>query len=78
MEPVYGTVIQAARLIWRLQGLKFTVTGIENLPITGGAVVAINHTSYFDFTFAGLPAYLQHRGRKVRFMAKKEVFDSKV
>jgi len=78
VEPVYGTVIQAARLIWRLQGLKFTVTGIENLPITGGAVVAINHTSYFDFTFAGLPAYLQHRGRKVRFMAKKEVFDSKV
>ena len=78
MEPVYGTVIQAARLVWRLQGLKFTVTGIENLPVTGGAVVAINHTSYFDFTFAGLPAYLQHRGRKVRFMAKKEVFDSKV
>jgi 1-acyl-sn-glycerol-3-phosphate acyltransferase len=78
VEPVYGTVIQAARLIWRLQGLKFTVTGIENLPITGGAVVAINHTSYFDFTFAGLPAYLQHRGRKVRFMAKKEVFDSKL
>ncbi len=79
MEPVYGTVIQAARLIWRLQGLKFTVTGgVEHLPVTGGAVIAINHTSYFDFTFAGLPAYLQHRGRKVRFMAKKEVFDSKV
>ncbi|KLI04745.1 acyltransferase [Mycolicibacterium conceptionense] len=78
MEPVYGTVIQLARLAWRLQGLKFTVTGVENLPVTGGAVVAINHTSYFDFTFAGLPAYLQKRGRKVRFMAKKEVFDNKV
>jgi 1-acyl-sn-glycerol-3-phosphate acyltransferase len=78
VEPVYGTVIQAARLVWRVQGLKFTVTGLEHLPVTGGAVVAINHTSYFDFTFAGLPAYLQHRGRKVRFMAKKEVFDSKV
>jgi 1-acyl-sn-glycerol-3-phosphate acyltransferase len=51
---------------------------VENLPATGGAVVAINHTSYFDFTFAGLPAYLQHRGRKVRFMAKREVFDSKL
>ncbi len=36
-------------------GLKFTVTGVENLPVTGGAVMAINHTSYFDFTFAGLP-----------------------
>jgi 1-acyl-sn-glycerol-3-phosphate acyltransferase len=78
VEPVYGTVIQAARLAWKLQGLTFTVTGVENLPATGGAVVAINHTSYFDFTFAGLPAYLQHRGRKVRFMAKQEVFDNKI
>lgn len=75
---MYGTVIQLARLAWRLQGLKFTVAGVENLPVTGGAVVAINHTSYFDFTFAGLPAYQQKRGRKVRFMAKKEVFDGKV
>jgi 1-acyl-sn-glycerol-3-phosphate acyltransferase len=78
VEPVYATVIQAARLTWALQGLTFKVTGVENLPATGGAVVAINHTSYFDFTFAGLPAYLQHRGRKVRFMAKKEVFDGKL
>ncbi|BBX67763.1 lysophospholipid acyltransferase family protein [Mycolicibacterium psychrotolerans] len=78
MEPVYGTVIQLARAVWRAQGLKFTVTGVENLPRTGGAVIAINHTSYFDFTFAGLPAYRQHLGRKVRFMAKKEVFDHKV
>ena len=78
MEPVYGTVIQLARLVWRVQGLKFTVTGVENLPATGGAVIAINHTSYFDFTFAGLPAYRQQPGRKVRFMAKKEVFDNKI
>jgi 1-acyl-sn-glycerol-3-phosphate acyltransferase len=78
VEPVYGTVIQIARLAWRVQGLKITVTGVENLPRTGGAVVAINHTSYFDFTFAGLPAFEQGLKRKVRFMAKKEVFDSKV
>ena len=78
VEPVYGTVIRAARVVWRLQGLDFTVTGVENLPPTGGAVVAINHTGYFDFTFAGLPAFLQGRGRKVRFMAKREVFDSKI
>ncbi|MET0996120.1 MAG: 1-acyl-sn-glycerol-3-phosphate acyltransferase [Mycobacterium sp.] len=78
MEPVYGTVIQTARLAWRLQGLTFTVTGVENLPRIGGAVIAINHTSYFDFTFAGLPAYKQRLGRRVRFMAKKEVFDHKI
>jgi 1-acyl-sn-glycerol-3-phosphate acyltransferase len=78
VEPVYGTVIQLARLIWKVQGLTFTVTGQEHLPRIGGAVVAINHTSYFDFTFAGLPAYQQGLGRKVRFMAKQEVFDHKV
>ncbi|HUL98198.1 MAG TPA: 1-acyl-sn-glycerol-3-phosphate acyltransferase [Mycobacterium sp.] len=78
MEPVYATVIQAARLIWKIQGLTFTVSGVEHLPATGGAVIAINHTSYFDFTFAGLPAYKQGLGRKVRFMAKQEVFDHKV
>ena len=77
MEPVYGTVIQLARALWRFQGLTFTVTGVENVPVEGGAVIAINHTGYLDFTFAGLPAYKQKRGRKVRFMAKKEVFDSK-
>ncbi|BCJ83279.1 1-acyl-sn-glycerol-3-phosphate acyltransferase [Mycolicibacterium sp. TY81] len=77
VEPVYGTVIKLARTVWRAQGLTFTVTGAENLPVSGGAVVAINHTSYFDFTFAGLPAVMQKRGRKVRFMAKKEVFDNK-
>ena len=78
MEPVYGTVIQLARLLWRVQGLTFTVTGVEHLPAEGGAVIAINHTGYIDFTFAGLPAYKQKRGRKVRFMAKKEVFDNKI
>ncbi|WP_163733090.1 lysophospholipid acyltransferase family protein [Mycobacterium gallinarum] len=78
MEPVYGTVIQLARMLWRFQGLTFTVTGVEHLPAEGGAVIAINHTGYLDFTFAGLPAYRQKRGRKVRFMAKKEVFDNKI
>ncbi|MEY8013696.1 lysophospholipid acyltransferase family protein [Mycobacterium servetii] len=78
MEPAYGTVIQLARLVWRMQGLNITVTGVENLAASGGAVVAINHTSYLDFMFAGLPAYRQGLGRKVRFMAKQEVFDHSI
>jgi 1-acyl-sn-glycerol-3-phosphate acyltransferase len=78
VEPVYGTIIQFVRLTWRVQGLRFTVLGQENIPATGGAVIAINHTSYFDFTLAGLPAYREHRARKIRFMAKQEVFDNKI
>src|SRR6202167_339644 len=78
VEPVYGTIIKVARLTWRVQGLRFTVTGVENLPATGGAVIAINHTGYMDFTFAGIPAFQQGLGRKVRFMATQEVFDHKI
>ncbi|HTQ17446.1 1-acyl-sn-glycerol-3-phosphate acyltransferase [Mycobacterium sp.] len=78
MEPVYGTVIQIVRLIFRIQGLKITTSGVENLPTSGGAVIAINHTGYLDFMLAGLPTYEQGLGRKVRFMAKQEVFDQKI
>ncbi len=78
MEPVYGTLITAARTMWKVQGLRFTMTGIENIPKTGGAVIAINHTGYIDFTFAGLPVFRQGLGRKVRFMAKQEIFDHSV
>lgn len=78
MEPAYRSVIAGVHLLWRTQGLKFTITGTEHLPATGGAVVAINHTGYLDFTFAGLPFYRQRPRRLIRFMAKQEVFDHKV
>ncbi|WP_067532165.1 lysophospholipid acyltransferase family protein [Nocardia crassostreae] len=76
MEPVYYPIIGLARTVFALQGLKFTVKGDENIPATGGAVIAINHTGYMDFTYAGLPA--RTTKRYIRFMAKKEVFDNPV
>ncbi|MGW4244015.1 lysophospholipid acyltransferase family protein [Nocardia sp. NPDC004722] len=76
MEPVYYPVIGLARTIFALQGLKFTVKGEDNIPATGGAVIAINHTGYMDFTYAGLPA--RATKRYIRFMAKKEVFDNSI
>lgn len=75
-EPTYTPVIALTRLVFRGLGLKFTISGEENVPRTGGAVMAINHVGYLDFTFAGLAA--RPAGRLVRFMAKKEVFDHKV
>ncbi|WP_181700204.1 lysophospholipid acyltransferase family protein [Nocardia sp. GTS18] len=76
MEPVYRSIIGLARTVFFLEGLKFTVKGAENIPATGGAVVAINHTGYMDFTYAGLPARTPKR--YIRFMAKAEVFDNKI
>jgi 1-acyl-sn-glycerol-3-phosphate acyltransferase len=76
MEPVYSPVVGLARLVFRAQGLRFTILGAEHVPTVGGAVMAINHTGYFDFTYAGLAA--QPSGRLVRFMAKKSVFSHPV
>src|SRR5918997_1838682 len=75
-EPVYRPVIGFTKGVFRALGIRFDITGVEHVPKTGGAVMAINHTGYLDFTFAGLAAH--PAGRMVRFMAKKEVFDHKV
>ena len=71
-DRVYASVIAAARLLFRVQGLRFRVEGAENVPRTGGAVMAINHIGYMDFTYAGFAAL--PAGRLVRFMAKQDVF----
>ena len=46
------------------------------MPTRGGAVMAINHIGYMDFTYAGLSALKS--GRLVRFMAKDDVFRHRV
>lgn len=76
MDPVYRTIIGIARTVFAFEGLKFSVKGERNIPASGGAVIAINHTGYMDFTYAGLPARTPKR--YIRFMAKKEVFDNKI
>lgn len=76
MEPVYGSIVTFARALFTAQGLKFTVTGTEQIPRVGGAVIAVNHTGYLDFAYAG-KAVLPVK-RFIRFMAKHEVFEHKV
>jgi 1-acyl-sn-glycerol-3-phosphate acyltransferase len=76
VEIVYPPAVVLSKLVFRGLGIRFTVTGAEHVPRTGGAVMAINHVGYLDFTFAGLAA--QPANRLVRFMAKKEVFDHKL
>ncbi len=76
MEPLYRSVIGVARVLFFAQGSRFTVLGAEHVPSEGGAVMAINHTSYLDFTYAGLAA--RPHGRYVRFMAKQSIFRHRV
>ncbi len=55
-----------ARLFYGLH-----VTGLENVPQQGGAVVACNHVSTWDPPIVGVSI-----NRKLEFMAKKELFES--
>jgi 1-acyl-sn-glycerol-3-phosphate acyltransferase len=75
-EPVYAPVIIAAKGAFAGLGLKLDVRGEENIPRTGGAVLASNHVSYLDFIFAGLGAHPS--GRYVRFMAKDSIWENKI
>ncbi len=75
-ELTYSAIIRSAKIAFRALGQKITVTGLEHLPRTGGALVAVNHISYVDFIYGGLPVV--ETGRKPRFMAKRELFDHRL
>jgi 1-acyl-sn-glycerol-3-phosphate acyltransferase len=71
MEPVFRALEITAKTLVKAQGLRLTFLDLDNLPATGGVVLAINHTGYLDFLPAALGVY--HRGRRVRFMIKAEM-----
>jgi 1-acyl-sn-glycerol-3-phosphate acyltransferase len=77
-ELVYRPVIGAALAAFKALDLKIEVRGEENVPATGGAVIASNHIGYLDFVFTGLAARERDKDRLVRFLAKKEIFDRRV
>src|SRR6516165_1993519 len=75
-EPVFRALEIAARLVVLATGTRITFGGEENIPDRGGAVIAINHTSYVDFLPAALAVH--RRGRRLRFMIKAEMQQVKV
>ena len=55
---------------------KFEISGVENIPATGPAILCGNHRSYFDI--ASIAMAIAKSGRTVRFLGKKEVFDAPI
>ncbi|MGH3870388.1 MAG: lysophospholipid acyltransferase family protein [Pseudonocardiaceae bacterium] len=76
-DGTYRCVARIAQGLFRALDLRLDVVGQEHAPATGGAVVVLNHTGYLDFALAGTP-FWRERKRLVRFMAKQEVFTSRV
>jgi 1-acyl-sn-glycerol-3-phosphate acyltransferase len=73
----YRMAAWVAFTVMRLQRWRFEVRGIEHLPRLGGAVIAANHTSYWDFFTVGRAPYLWW-GRPVRILAKESLFRAPV
>ena len=76
LDLTYPPIILGAKLAFRALGQRFDITGAEHVPRRGGVLLAVNHVSYVDFIYGGLAAH--PAGRKVRFMAKREIFDHPV
>lgn len=76
LDLTYPPIILAAKTGFRALGQRFDMSGTEHVPRTGGVLLAVNHVGYLDFIYGGLAA--NPSGRKVRFMAKKEIFDHPV
>ncbi|MEK6283377.1 MAG: lysophospholipid acyltransferase family protein [Acidobacteriota bacterium] len=61
LRPVIGLV---SRVFWHLE-----FKGLENIPRSGGVIIASNHQSYVDPAWVGLPIR-----RSIRFLAWSEAF----
>jgi 1-acyl-sn-glycerol-3-phosphate acyltransferase len=71
VEPTFRALELLAHFLVKATGTRITYSGEEQIPERGGAVVAINHTSYVDFLPAALAVH--RRGRRLRFMIKAEM-----
>lgn len=74
IEPqrVAQALVRPELLPW----VRFDIEGVDRLPETGPAIVVANHRSYFDPLALGVT--FARRGRAVRFLGKREVFDAPV
>ena len=69
-SPLYNVI---GLLSWPvLRGLyRLQARGMDNVPVSGGCVLACNHVSSFDPWPLGLPLWPK---RQLRFMAKSELY----
>ena len=66
--PLYTIVRGLLAVLMRLW-FRVRVSGAEHVPAEGAAIIAPNHKSFLDAFFVGLGTR-----RRVRFMAKEELF----
>jgi 1-acyl-sn-glycerol-3-phosphate acyltransferase len=78
MLPSVDAVYPAAKAVFwpgLRYGLRWTMEGLPNIPAHGPVILASNHVSYLDPLALGFVA--AHRDRRVRFLAKAELFSKR-
>ena len=75
MEPVYRLAEELGRLPVQ-KNMRWRVEGLERIPSTGPVLLASNHISYFDPVAIGNLALMARR--RVRFLAKAELFEGRL
>jgi 1-acyl-sn-glycerol-3-phosphate acyltransferase len=73
-ETTYRTAVGLGLGLFGFWRLKKSATGLENIPDSGGAVLAMTHFGYLEFALVEW-ATVKHNKRHIRFMAKKGAFD---
>jgi len=74
-ELVYGLAVGAGRVLFGgILRLKPVVSGIENIPVSGSAVLAVTHFGYMDFALVEWVAWL-HTRRHIRFLVMGGAYD---
>ena len=62
-------VVRALIQVWMHLFYRLTITGLENIPQEGAAIICANHTFYKDLFLIG-----SLTKRKIRWFAKSELF----
>jgi putative phosphoserine phosphatase / 1-acylglycerol-3-phosphate O-acyltransferase len=73
LEP-YDALLPFAHPL--LSAINLVVEGVQLIPREGPVILAANHRSYLDPIVLAMVA--SRRGRKLRFLAKKEMFDAPI
>ena len=77
IEAIYDTAIVLGRALFGFWRLRRAATGLTNIPDSGGAVIAMTHFGYLEFALVEWATWM-HNKRRIRFMAKRAVFDKPV
>ncbi len=72
-NAVYRLAVRIGGGVFRLLDLRRDVHGLENVPRSGGAVLAISHFGYLDFALVQHAVWRHHR-RLTRFLVTDAAF----